>query len=171
MIYIVLYLFISAILYLLGNYIDKHGNRIKTIKSKTLFYLLSFTWGLPMNLIGAIVALILKIKGYTPKKYGWFYNFELDVNFGLELGIFIITPKDASLNLRNHECGHGVQNIYLGIFTPMVVCLPSAIRFHFRELVEKLGKENKTGYYDIWFEHQASELGTRVAKNFEKESF
>ena len=166
MIYVIAYLLISMILYVLGYLVDKRGNNVKVIKNKVLFYILSFTWGLPMNLAGLIVSLILILCGHKPKRYGWYFDFELDVNFGLELGVFIITPKDSSAAFKNHECGHGIQNIYLGIFTPMVVSLPSATRYHIRELNKKLGKENKTGYYDIWFEHQANVLGTKVADNF-----
>jgi hypothetical protein len=37
---------------------------------KFLFYLLSFTWGLPMTLVGCVVSFILLSLGYKPKKYG-----------------------------------------------------------------------------------------------------
>ena len=33
-----------------------------------LFYVLSFTWGIIMSLIGAIVFLVLMCIGYKPKK-------------------------------------------------------------------------------------------------------
>ena len=34
-----------------------------------LFYVLSFTWGIIMSLIGAVVFLVLMCIGYKPEKY------------------------------------------------------------------------------------------------------
>jgi hypothetical protein len=36
------------------------------MRNKTLFYVLSWTWGIIMTLIGAIVALVLIIAGKKP---------------------------------------------------------------------------------------------------------
>lgn len=167
MICILSYLLISAVLFFIGNKVNKKGNNLRIIKNKTFFYIIQFTWGLPMNIAGSLVSLVLILMGHKPKKYGWYVNFELNINFGLNLGMFILTPYYSSNVFKNHECGHGVQNLYLGIFTPMVIALPSAVRFHIRRLTKKMGKELKTGYYDIWFENQANDLGDAIADNFD----
>lgn len=102
--------------------------------SKPLFYILSVTWGCIMTTIGAIVALVLLILGYRPKKWNYCYYFEVGENWGgIELGMFFITDKSSSIRTKNHEHGHGIQNCYLGVFMPFVVCIPSAARYWLRE--------------------------------------
>ena len=102
--------------------------------SKPLFYILSVTWGCIMTAIGAIVALVLLILGYRPKKWNYCYYFEVGENWGgIELGMFFITDKSSSIRTKNHEHGHGIQNCYLGVFMPFVVCIPSAARYWLRE--------------------------------------
>ena len=67
------------------------------IRNKCLFYLLSFTWGLPLTLVGCVVAIVLLITGHKPKKWGYCYYFEIGKNWGgLELGPFFLVNKDAS---------------------------------------------------------------------------
>ena len=102
--------------------------------SKPLFYILSVTWGCIMTTIGAIVALVLLILGYRPKKWNYCYYFEVGENWGgIELGMFFITDKSSSIRTKNHEHGHGIQNCYLGVSMPFVVCIPSAARYWLRE--------------------------------------
>ena len=102
--------------------------------SKPLFYILSATWGCIMTTIGAIVALVLLIIGYRPKKWNYCYYFEVGENWGgIELGMFFITDKSSSIRTKNHEHGHGIQNCYLGVFMPFVVSIPSAARYWLRE--------------------------------------
>lgn len=131
------------------------------MKNKFTFYLLSFTWGLPMTLIGCLVALILMIGGKRPKQYGWCWYFEIGFNWGgLELGPIFITQKDAGAYVKRHEVGHAIQNIRYGVFMPFLVCIPSATRYWYREFRRRIGRPCTTGYYDIWFEAEASRLGT-----------
>lgn len=102
--------------------------------SKPLFYTLSVTWGCIMTTIGALVSLILLILGYKPKKWNYCYYFEVGENWGgIELGMFFVTDKSSSIRIKNHEHGHGIQNCYLGVFMPFVVCIPSAIRYWLRK--------------------------------------
>ena len=139
----------------------------KMPKDRYTYYMLSFTWGLPMNLIGAVVALVLICRGHTPKKYGWNCYFELDVNFGLDLGIFFIAPKNASTHLKNHELGHSIQNVHLGVLTIGVVSIPSALRYWIREFLQHKGKE-LPDYDAIWFEGSATTSGEAFMSNFEE---
>lgn len=124
---------------------------------KHTFYLLSFTWGLPLTLIGLVVALVLLCLGKKPKKWGWCYCFEIGRYWGgLELGIIFITDKDSSDHTRNHEHGHAIQNCRYGFLMPFIVCIPSAIRYWYREI----SGNTKTPYDAIWFEGEATRLGT-----------
>ena len=133
-----------------------------------MYYFLSFTWGLPMNFVGTIVVLVLMMRGHKPRKYGWNFAFEFDsIDWGLELGIFFIVPKDY-YDLYMHEHGHGIQNVYLGLFMPFVVSLPSAIRYWYREIRYKIGNPPESSYDDIWFEGSATESGKAFLKELEK---
>jgi hypothetical protein len=130
------------------------------MKNKLDFYLLSFTWGLPMTLIGLVVAASLFCAGYRPKRWGgcWYYN--IGENWGgVNLGLIFLTDNSDSTHTKIHEFGHAVQNCYYGITMPFVVCLPSVIRYWYREIRQRLGFINETAYSDIWFEAEADKLG------------
>ena len=131
---------------------------------KALFYILSFTWGLPMTLIGCIISLGLIIVGYKPKRWNYCWYFEVGERWGgFELGTCFIKDKTYSVHIMNHEHGHGIQNCYLGVLMPFVVSIPSAIRYWYRELkYERKGLRPKTDYDDIWFEGSATKLGTEL---------
>lgn len=126
-----------------------------------MYYLLQWTWGFPLTAIGAVAYLIFtKIFNYPIKKYK--NNILILIpysNFtGLNLGLFTLINKNRK-DLIIHEYGHSIQNILFGWFTIFIITIPSIIRFWYRTLKTVLNKENKTGYYDIWFERQATRLG------------
>lgn len=59
--------------------------------SKTQFYILSFTWGLPMTLIGCLAALVLTMAGFKAQRWGYCYYFEIGSRWGgCELGLFFL---------------------------------------------------------------------------------
>ena len=131
------------------------------LKNRTTFYLLSFTWGLPLTLVGFIVAGVLLCVGYKPQRWGDCWHFSVGKNWGgLELGLIFLTGNVSTTYIKNHEHGHAIQNCFFGPLMPFVVCIPSAIRYWYRIIREKIGKPCKTNYYDIWFEAQASRLGS-----------
>lgn len=139
------------------------------MKNKYLYYILSWTWGLPMTLVGAIVASVLVLFGYKPKKYGYSYHIEVGKNWGgLNLGMFFLTEENTSEHTKMHEVGHGLQNCIFGVFMPIIVTIPSVIRYHYRNIREKTNNPCTTNYDDIWFEHQASEWGTKFMNNTTK---
>lgn len=159
---LIIYLLCVLSIYFVLDYMFKTDKlkHFNAPSNKILYYLLSFTWGLPMNIVGCLCALVFFIIGKRPKKHGWNYYFEFDVDFGLELGIFFIAPTNGSEHLKNHEFGHSIQNIWLGIFTPFVVSIPSAVRFWIRELQRRIKPEKKLEPYDaIWFEATATSSG------------
>ena len=134
------------------------------IKHKWLFYLISFTWGLPMTLIGCVVSLILLISRHKVYKFGNSWYFKVGDNWGgVNLGIcFICGESDDTHHLKCHESGHGVQNLFMGFLFPFLVAIPSAIRYWYRELkYYRKCKEPKTDYDNIWFEGQATKLGVK----------
>lgn len=133
------------------------------MKSKFLFYLLSWTWGLPLSICGGIVALVLLATKHKPKKFGYCYYFEVGkTNWGgLELGMFFLCSKNASEHTKNHEHGHAINNTWFGPFMPLLVSIPSAIRYHYRNIRRQIGKPCITNYDDIWFEKLASDTGAK----------
>lgn len=131
------------------------------MKNKKLYYFLNLTWGLPMTLLGAIVAVVLIIAGKKPKRHGGCLYFNVGKSWGgLELGLFFLTDEHDSHNVKTHEFGHSIQNARFGFLMPFIVCIPSAVRYWYRELrYYRRGKTPKTTYDDIWFEGQATRLG------------
>lgn len=136
--------------------------------TKKAFYILSFTWGLFYNIAGAFVALGMIITGHKPKKWGWSWYFEAGKNWGgADWGIFFVTGRNSSNDLKSHEFGHAIQNCFLGPLMIPLVNVPSSFRYWTRRLMEKAGKKPKKEYDDIWFERQATELGTVKIKQLE----
>lgn len=144
-----------------------------------LFYLLSLTWGIIMTLLGIVVALGLLIAGHKPHLFHHYIYFKVGKNWGgFECGPIFVTDSTPTLHTKQHEAGHGIQNIIFGPLMPFIVSIPSMIRYWYRELQErkwkkKLDKKKITyrEYYDwyrsvpsyssIWFEHHADNLGKR----------
>lgn len=135
--------------------------------NKKLFYILSFTWGLPMTLIGLIIGTFLIANGIKPQKYGACWHFEVGEKWGgLNLGLVFLTESNPSVYTKNHELGHAIQNCYFGFLMPFVVSIPSIIRYWYREYRSRISKPCTTGYYTIWFEKYASLLGTDYAEKW-----
>ena len=128
--------------------------------NKPLYYILNILWGFPMTLLGAIAAFFLIITGHKPKRWGGVVYFTVGENWGgMELGLFFIVDKKEYYSTKCHEYGHSMQNALLGIFYPIVVAIPSAIRYWIFVFRERAGKENPD-YDSIWFEGQATRWGT-----------
>lgn len=128
-----------------------------------LFWALSFTWGLPLTIIGLAIAIVLTIFGYKPHRFHYMVRFEIGENWGgFSLGGFIFTSENPSLHIKQHEAGHGIQNMVYGIITPFIVSIPSAIRYWYREYLQKIKKKTDLPPYEsIWFEKQATEIGEK----------
>lgn len=134
--------------------------------TKTQFYILSFTWGLIMTLIGCCAAACFIIAGYRPSRnqYGWVFKFGKGWG-GLNLGIFSFVSESASTHTLNHEFGHSIQNCYFGPFM-ILIALASVVRYHYRNLMYKLGKDATLPPYDsIWFEGDATRIGEYYYNN------
>ena len=125
------------------------------------FYALNFTWGLPVNIGGAAVALAMLATGHKPHKFGDCVQFDVGKGWGGgSLGIFMFTCKDAPDSLKAHEHGHSIQNCYFGPLMPFAVNLPSSARYWARRAVQAVRPSAELPPYDsVWFESQATALG------------
>lgn len=128
--------------------------------TKTVFRILSLTWGLPLTVCGLAVAALLRAAGHRPRRYGPCLCFSLGRTRwgGLNLGPVLLVERDAADRLRRHELGHALQNIRYGpLMLPFF--LASAARYHHRRRAQKRGRLLPP--YDAWwFEGQATRLGT-----------
>lgn len=135
---------------------------------KSLFYLLSFTWGLPMTLIGGMAALGFVMAGHKPEKHGYCMAFRFGSGWGgFSAGPVFFASKTADSELLAHEHGHSIQNCWFGPLFPFIVAIPSAIRYWWRKLSVNMGKTNLPDYYSIWFEGQATRVGLKFMENIQ----
>lgn len=129
------------------------------------YWFVSLTWGLPMTLLGALIAIALLITGHKPKRFHYNVYFEVGERWGgLEAGGFFFVNRHASQYIKQHEAGHGLQNLMLGMFMPFVICIPSAIRYLYRKYLLRSGKKRfyeLPDYDSIWFEGWATRLGRK----------
>lgn len=145
---------------------------MKTWKmNKAAFYILSYTWGILLTVVGWLVAGVLMSLGYKPKKWGGSRYFVVGKNWGgLSIGTTIVVSDSCTDDFSlNHEFGHSVQNCYFGPFCLFLVTIPSFVRACWREFVfwAKIKKRSElSDYYSIWFERTASELGEANVSKF-----
>jgi hypothetical protein len=128
-----------------------------------LWYVLNLTWGLPGTLIGACIALFVRVflcRG-KPVRYRMVREFDFGSNWGGLEGVFFIFVSrgmgDAwEEHTREHELGHSFQNALLGPFNLFLTFIPSMLRYWAQRLFPKrFGKP-----YDlIWFEGSATDGG------------
>lgn len=123
------------------------------------FYALSFTWGLPMSLIGCIVCLALMCAGFKPKRYGHCICIEIGKGWGgVNLGWLLLSEKGGGASVKNHELGHAYQNACLLGWVMPIFSIISAIRYWYDRLFKRID------YYAWWFEADASEIGNYIMK-------
>ena len=139
------------------------GDVMQKLSINTLYYWIQFTWGLPLNLVGMLVYFVLvrclKCKTYKHRKM---ICIVIPISFGgLNLGMFAI-HGEGDEEVVTHEYGHSIQNLLWGWLMPFVITIPSAIRYWNRTLSKTTPK---TGYYDIWFEKQATDFGKLAEQN------
>lgn len=100
-----------------------------------LYWIVSCTWGIIMTLIGAIITLVLIITGHKPQIFGYSVYFVVGSGWGgVNFGAFFFVAKTSNrLQIKQHEAGHGLQNILFGPLMPFVVAIPSAFRCVLRD--------------------------------------
>lgn len=137
---------------------------------KFKYYILQWTWGLPMNVIGLIVFVAAKMLGW--RTYKWRKAICIVMpskNFSaIDLGMFIVRGVMNEHSLP-HEYGHSIQNIQWGWSFLFSIGLPSLIRSLYYSFyyifIYSFNRKSLPDYYSIWFEKQATELGQRAANN------
>lgn len=139
-------------------------------KQRWLYYLLHFTWGIIMTIIAGLVAGILAFvnlftKNITFRPYHGVLEIRLGQNWGgCDLGLVYLRDTTSAKSVSEHELGHSFQ-VWLGIFFPFVVAIPSAIRWWVRRL--QPNKQHKP-YDSVWFEDSASKCGEWYVEQFKK---
>lgn len=130
-----------------------------------LFYFVQFTWGLPVNLVGGLVFLIVAVcKKRKWQRFGYGYIAYLPwKGGGLSLGIFIFMKANHpnpewTYNTRIHEYGHTWQCLLLGPLYYLVVALPSVV---WCNLMANYRKKNNISYYKLYCEKWANVFGEK----------
>lgn len=134
------------------------------------FYLLSFTWGILYTAMGLLVACALLMTGHKAKRWGRCLYFEAGKKpwGGMEWGLVFVCDRFCGSYVKDHECGHAVQNCVFGPLMPFVIAFPSALRYWARRIRTAAKHPPKTDYYGIWFERQASDWGRAAMEDWRK---
>ena len=136
-------------------------------KQKWAYYFLHFTWGLIMNIIACLVVCILFFINLFTKNIKFRKNYGmLEIRLlknwgGCNLGLVYLRDITSNESISSHEIGHSYQ-VWLGIFFPFIVAIPSAVRWWIRRL--QPNKQHKP-YDAIWFEASATDSGKYIVKN------
>lgn len=132
------------------------------------FYIVQWTWCLPVNIVGLIAFLICtKIKGCKYQKFGYAYIVYVPWNQGgLSMGLFIFMrenhpDKEWTYNTRIHEYGHTWQCLLLGPLYYIVVAIPSAVWCNF---FAGYRKKHNVSYYKLYCESWANSWGERFSR-------
>lgn len=154
--------------------------KIKKILFSIIFWVVSCTWGIIMTTIGAVATVSLNLI----KVIGTWFGKELKIKThlngcsfitevggnwgGLELGAFALCGnysednKDWFAHTRKHEFGHAIQHLYMGPLFIFIVAIPSAARYWYKRIMQKMGKKFPNYWYDsIWFEGGATKTGEK----------
>lgn len=133
---------------------------------KSVYYVLNWTWGILMNIIGAVGVAFFKARGYEVKRHGGSYYVLCGGTGwgGVSFGMFFFYQENVTEYGKNHEYGHSLQNCLWGPLFPFVISIPSAVRYWNRRMKQEKGIKLETSYDDIWFEGQATKWGTDTAK-------
>lgn len=132
------------------------------LKHKWLYYILSYTRGILMNLVGLLASLVLILIRQKTSLYAGIWCFKVGRGWGgISLGSMFITDTYSFDSLKGHEFGHTVQNAIFGPLFIFLIAIPSCIRYwHYNRCVKK-GKDHSP-YDAIWFEGSATEIGTYI---------
>ena len=133
-----------------------------------LYTALQFTWGLPQNLAGLFLFLVLTAINPRRKRLCFHCSVVSHWRFrsSMALGMFIFfghwrNGEAHAQRILVHEYGHTIQSLILGpLFLP-VVGFPSSIWAHF-PLFQKWRREGRYDYFDFFCEKWADDAGARI---------
>lgn len=128
---------------------------------RALFYLIQFTWGLPVNLVGLLVFLCCRTRCPSKRFLNGIVTCLPGNRGGLSLGVFIFlsvpcASEDSALCV--HEYGHTVQCLFLGPLYWLVVAIPSVI---WCLLFDGYRKKRHIPYDFLYCEHWATAWGRK----------
>ena len=134
---------------------------------KFLYVLWQWTWGLPQNIVGAVIYLFYRIKGCPHFRYQGSLVTIWPIEAGsMSMGRYLFMYpgwKPDDKDLLRHEYGHTVQSLMLGPLFLLLIGLPS-ILWAGLPYYEKLRQKKNMDYDDAIQEHWANKLGARFAK-------
>ena len=135
---------------------------------RVLFYIIQWTWGLPVNIVGVIAYLFCtRILKYEKGKFGNAFIVYVPWNAGgLSMGLFIFMKANHhserwSYNTRIHEYGHTWQCLLLGPLYYLVIAIPSVI---WCNVFASYRKKNNISYYKLYCEGWANNWGQKATK-------
>lgn len=141
---------------------------LKNTVIDALFYIVQWTWGLPVNIVGGIAYLICtKILKRKHSKFGYANIVYLPwKSGGLSMGLFIFMKdregvNNWTYNTRIHEYGHTWQCLLLGPLYYIVIALPSVIWCTF---FGKFREKHNISYYKLYCEGWANNWGQKASK-------
>ena len=139
---------------------------------RILYILLQWTWGLPQNLLGALLLLIYRKQPRFPFRCAtvtrWPHRGSMSVGMFLFLGTASKRLSDedrfaAERSILVHEYGHTVQSAILGPLYLPVIGLPSVLWANMPGC-QRFRKKRGISYYSMYQEKWANHLGRRVTK-------
>lgn len=131
------------------------------LKHRWLYYLLHCTWGIIMTFIAGLTAGVLCFinlftKNMEIKPYCGVLEIRIGKSWGgCDLGLVYVRDTTSTESVSEHELGHSFQ-VWLGIFFPFVVAIPSVTRWWIRRL--QPNKVHKP-YDSFWAEDSATQCG------------
>ena len=134
---------------------------------KALYILWQYLWGLPQNLVGAVLYLYYRLKGCPHFSYQGARVILWTVDGGsMSVGRYLFLhqswrPKDQFL--LAHEYGHTIQSLILGPLYLPLVGLPS-ILWAGLPCFERLRRKKRRSYYSVYPENWATSFGKRFAR-------
>jgi len=130
------------------------------------FYLVQWTWGLPVNAVGLLIFLFFRVRGCKHEKFGRAVITYVPWNQGgLSMGLFIFMranhPSEVwTYNTRIHEYGHTWQCLILGPLYYPVIAIPSMLWCNIPAL-RKLREKYHISYFVFYPEKWANAWGQR----------
>ena len=128
-----------------------------------LFYAIQWTHGVLQNLLGAVIALFVKLRHPDRKSERFRYArvFRWNQPGSMSLGMFLFLGKYGESEERyviRHEYGHSLQSLILGPLYLPVIGLPSFLRANV-PVFAKNWRSGRKDYYDFYPERWANKLG------------
>ncbi len=147
------------------------GRTVKHVWFRVFFYLLQFTWGLPVNLFGALAYLWFAVMGCRQERFhlARITYAPSRLPGGLSLGIFLFiavkkerdTPENWTRANTIHEYGHTLQVLLLGPLYWFVIALPSVLWYALPAFA-KYRRTRGVSYYRLYSESWANQWGARA---------